>query len=56
MSESEEVKLIFRYEQDSKRFHRYKLVDPQGYITGSIYFSKDMDPLPKRLVLESEKD
>ena len=49
-----EVKLGFRYEQDSKRFHRYKVVDPKGYITGSIYFSKDMKQLPKKLVLERE--
>ena len=49
---SEEAKLSFRYEQDSKRFHRYKLIDPDGYITGSIYFSKDMKELPKRLTLE----
>ena len=49
---SEEIKLSFRYEQDSKRFHRYQVIDAEGYITGSIYFSKDMEELPKRLVLE----
>ena len=47
-----EVKLKFRYDQDSKRFHRYKLVDAEGYITGSIYFSKDLDQLPSKLILE----
>ena len=51
---SEEVKLKFRYDQDSKRFHRYRLVDPEGYVTGSIYFSKDMEELPSKLVLERE--
>jgi hypothetical protein len=50
---ADEVKeLSFRYEQDSRRFHRYKLIDPEGYITGSIYFAKDMKELPKRLMLE----
>ena len=49
---SEEVKLRFRYQQDSKRVHRYQVIDPEGYITGSIYFSKDMKELPKRLLLE----
>jgi len=36
---SDEVKeLSFRYEQDSKRFHRYQLIVSEGYITGSLYF------------------
>jgi len=50
-----EVELKIRYEQDSKRFHRYRIVDPEGDINGSIYFSKKR-PLPARVVLEIERE
>jgi len=49
-----ELKIKFRYEQDSKRYHRFKIIDPQGYVTGSVYFSKDMEELPAKVVLELE--
>ena len=53
---AEEVKLIFRYEQDSKRFHRFKIVDPDGKVTGSIYIPKDMKPIPSKLLLERDNN
>jgi hypothetical protein len=49
-----EVKLIIRYEQDSKRFHRYRIVDPEGNVSGSIYFSKELKLLPEKVTLERE--
>jgi len=33
---SKEVKLTFRYEQDSKRYHRFKIIEPEGNITGDL--------------------
>ena len=39
------------YEQDSKRFHRFRIETEAG-ITGSIYIPKDLKPMPKRLVLD----
>jgi len=51
-----ETKLSLRYEQDSKRYHRFKIVDPEGHVTGSIYFSKKMRELPNLLVLQMEKN
>jgi translation elongation factor EF-4 len=50
-----EKKLSLRYEQDSKRYHRFKIVDPEGHVTGSIYFSKKMRELPNFLVLQMEE-
>ena len=43
----------FRFDQDSKRFHRFKIETDQG-VVGTIYIPKDMggDLLPKRIVLE----
>jgi hypothetical protein len=47
-----EVRLAIRYEQDSKRFHRYNVIDPEGNVTGSLYFSKKAK-IPKRVILET---
>jgi hypothetical protein len=47
-----EVRLTIRYEQDSKRFHRYNVIDPEGNVTGSLYFSKKAK-IPKRVILET---
>jgi hypothetical protein len=40
----------FRYEQDSKRFHRFKIETDEG-IVGTIYVPKDNDGIPKELNL-----
>jgi hypothetical protein len=54
MEKSTEVKLKIRYEQDSKRFHRYRIMDPEGNVNGSLYFSKQMK-IPERVILEIEQ-
>ena len=51
-----EKSLKIRFEHDTKRFHNFKVIDPNGEITGTIYFPKRMNPLPKRLVLEMKND
>jgi hypothetical protein len=48
------LKIVF--EQDSRRYHRFKVVDPDGQIVGSLYIPKQMNPIPKRLVLEMKSD
>ena len=48
--------LMIKFDQDSKRYHRFKVIDPEGEITGTIYFPKQMNPLPKRLVLEMKSE
>jgi hypothetical protein len=49
---SKEIKAGIKFDGDSKRFHRYKVIDPEGDIVGTIYLSKQMNPLPKRVVFE----
>ncbi len=51
-----ETKAQFRYEQDSKRFHRFRIESDEG-IVGTIYISKDMakDGIPERITLERVK-
>ncbi len=51
MSEEKEVTGKFKYEQDSKRFHRFKIETDDGVI-GTIYISKDRPSMPKKLILE----
>ena len=53
MSENKEVEGKFRYEQDSKRFHRFQVITDTG-IVGTIYVPKSAETMPKKLVLEYE--
>jgi len=55
MAEEKEIKGTFKYEQDSKRYHRFKIEAKEG-IVGNIYISKDMDPLPDRIILDKVRD
>jgi hypothetical protein len=49
-----EVECKFKYEQDSKRFHRFKVESEEG-ITGSIYVPRDANGIPERIVLVRDK-
>ena len=40
----------FRYQQDSKRYHRFQVQADEG-IVGTIYVPKDNDGLPEKLNL-----
>ena len=51
MSEKKGVKGLFRYEQDSKRFHRFQIETDAG-IVGTVYVPKYIEAMPKKLVLE----
>jgi hypothetical protein len=53
MDEKKEITGQFRFDQDSKRFHRFKIETEFG-IVGTVYIPKDMggDKLPKKLILE----
>ena len=51
MSEAKEIKGLFRYEQDSKRYHRFKIETEAG-IVGTVYVPKDIEAMPKKLALE----
>ena len=52
MSEKAEITGKFRFDQDSKRFHRFKIETESG-IVGTVYIPKDMggEKLPKKITL-----
>ena len=49
MSEKE-ITGKFRYEQDSKRFHRFQIETDAG-IVGMVYVPKNIEAMPKKLIL-----
>ena len=49
MTPSMENKLVAIYDQDSKRYHRFKIDESQG-LTGTIYVSKDK-PVPDTVTI-----
>jgi hypothetical protein len=51
MSDEKEVNGVFSYEQDSKRYHRFKIQTNAG-IVGTVYVPKDKQSMPKKLILE----
>jgi len=50
MMEEKKAAVTARYDQDSKRYHRYLIEEGQG-IVGNIYISKDSD-IPKEIVIK----
>ena len=53
MSDEKEITGNFKFEQDTKRFHRFKIETDSG-VTGTIYIPKERSgaPMPKKLILE----
>ena len=51
MGDENDVKGIFRYDQDSKRYHRFKVEIDNG-IVGTIYVPKNKEKIPNKIVLE----
>ena len=49
--DKKEVKGFFRYEQDSKRYHRFQIETEAG-IVGTVYISKNIEAMPKKLSLD----
>ncbi len=49
--EKRQTEGTFTYEQDSKRFHRFR-IEGNGGMVGTIYFPKSNEGIPKRIVLE----
>jgi hypothetical protein len=54
MTEEKEVRGKFKYQQDSKRYHRFKIETDTG-IVGTVYVPKDKESMPKKLILEYTK-
>ena len=53
MTEEKEITGKFRYEQDSKRFHGFKIeTDADIRVVGTVYVPKDVTTMPKKIILE----
>ena len=48
---AEEITGLFRYEKDSKRFHRFQVETEEG-IVGTVYVPKSIETMPQRLILD----
>ena len=53
-NEKDHVSGKFRYDQDSKRYHRFKIETDVG-IVGTVYVPKDKQSMPKKLILEYDR-
>jgi len=51
MTEKREITGKFIFDQDSKRYHRFKIEVETG-IVGNIYVPKNAEVIPKKIVLE----
>jgi hypothetical protein len=53
MSERKEIIGKFRYEKDSKRYHRFNVeLGKEVGIVGNLYVPKGIDAMPKKIILE----
>ena len=56
MTDDKEIKGRLIFEQDSKHYHRFKIVtDTNEIIVGSVYIKKDAE-LPDKIILEREEN
>ena len=51
MSEEKEIQGKFRYEQDSKRYHRFQIETDVG-VVGTLYIPRNKKSMPKKITLE----
>jgi hypothetical protein len=51
MNEKKEITGQFRFDQDSKRFHRFQIETDVG-IVGTLYVPKNKESMPKKIILE----
>jgi hypothetical protein len=51
----DEVKGEFKFEQDSKRYHRFK-IEADENIVGMIYVPKSATSMPLKIILERVDD
>jgi hypothetical protein len=49
------VKGEFRYQEDNKYYHRFRIETKNEEILGAIYISKTMHPLPDRIILDRKR-
>ena len=49
------VKGEFRYQEDNKYYHRFRIETKNEEVLGAIYISKNMHPLPDRIILDRKR-
>jgi len=54
MEEQKEIKGIFTFDQDSKRFHRFRIEGNDG-IVGNLYVPKDCKATPEKIVFNYQE-
>ena len=54
MTEQKETKGTFKFDQDSKRFHRFRIEGDNG-IVGNLYVPKESKGIPEKITLNFEK-
>lgn len=45
------MKIKAKFDKDTKRMHRFNIESKDG-VAGSIYVSKDLNPLPEEITVE----
>ena len=46
------VKGELRYQEDNKYYHRFRIETKNEEVLGAIYISKNINPLPDRIILD----
>jgi hypothetical protein len=49
------VKGEFRYQEDNRYYHRFRIETKNEEILGAIYISKNVHPLPDRIILDRKR-
>jgi hypothetical protein len=49
------VKGEFRYQEDNKYYHRFRIETKNEEVLGAIYISKNINPLPDRIILDRKR-
>jgi hypothetical protein len=49
------IKGEFRYQEDNKYYHRFRIETKNEEILGAIYISKNMHPLPDKIILDRKR-
>jgi hypothetical protein len=46
------IRATIEYEGDTKKYHKFQVVQVKGYVVGTVYVVKTLPKLPDQLILE----
>ena len=49
------IKGEFIFQEDNRYYHRFRIETKNEEILGAVYISKDVNPLPDRIILERKR-